>query len=404
MRIMRLERIFEYNSENNGFDINNVKEDYYVRFIFKLYLIKIAFFIIPFIIRLFNNYDTDNEVTTPIELILPSWIEYKTLNKSSCYLAFWILKIIIDLLAITMLVYKSYKIYCLNKENRDSDNYNLIYIKIEIIISSLIVCILILLFNINRYANINLNAEIVLLITSILLSILPLISMICIFFNLQDTSNDNSQFSCLSEKTLENFNLLMLNKKAYKVFYNFLKENDFIDGSNMLLFYIDYMIILNRIRNSKHNQITNYNSNYSYVCNDNSSDIMKHKFSCNNLDEFSENKSLSDNLIKIDNFEFINIKNSLFEKFVDKGSQMSIDFPSELINSIHSSYTDVDSKKLVCNDEWNKLVKFCYNALKNDYFLRFKQSVNYQNLKDSIKEKEKIMNNFIIASIIDDNY
>jgi hypothetical protein len=151
---------------------------------------------------------------------------------------------------------------------------------------------------------------------------------------------------CATKECASNFHLLMISEKAYNSFYDYLKEHS-KDGLKLLSFWTEL-------------------------------NVFKHSNRIN-----SSNPILS---------------TDIYEKYLNEGSELYIDFPAKLLTNINKVY--LNTSKSIYNDVFDDLGDFAYTNLENYDYPNFKNSDMYKNLEKDLEREEVIYSRLVASSMI----
>ena len=151
---------------------------------------------------------------------------------------------------------------------------------------------------------------------------------------------------CTTKECASNFNFLLMNEKTFNSFYFYLLDHH-PDGAKLLNFWIDI-----------------------------------------NLFRFNQKINKSIQILSTD----------IYEKYMKEGSELYIDFPSNLIEDFQKSYLLFD--KSFYTEVFDELSEFVYESLSEYYFPIFKDSESYRKLRSELENDEILYSRLVQSSMI----
>ncbi len=171
----------------------------------------------------------------------------------------------------------------------------------------------------------------------IISGILPLLRTYRVFYLPYYTTSE-----CLS-----NFNFLLINERTFNCFSSFLREVH-PEGVKLLNFWIDVNV-------------------------------------------FRFNQKKGSNICPV-------LPTDLYEKYLKEGSELYIDFPSNLVKNLERSYLTREKDEF--SEAYEDLSNYVYETLSNYYFPIFKSSDSYQSLRKELEDDEYLYGRLVQANMI----
>lgn len=184
-----------------------------------------------------------------------------------------------------------------------------------------------------------------------------------------------------------NFNLLLITEICYQKFYDFLKNYQSGNGAKYLQFYTQLSVFKNysKTRNAFLNtQKTMQKSN----------NLMEEQLIVNPDYQF-----YSDTKINLSKKSKERNMLTIYQKYLEPNSPNYVEIPNELSQAIYASY--LKKNKNSYSPEWDKILYYLFNSLKNDYYDEFIKSREFEALIEELDEEERLHSRFALGSIIE---